>query len=128
MSFDPAIHIICKNNQIWVDNELVERVDEITPFEYLRDVLSEYKVPKLPGMPPFTGGLVGYFSYEMISYFEPSLKLASNDAKDFDLMLFDKVIAFDHLKEKIYIVVNMPTKDIDSGYDKALSDIDKYYT
>ena len=46
MSFDPAIHIICKNNQIWVDNELVERVDEITPFEYLRDVLSEYKVPK----------------------------------------------------------------------------------
>ena len=75
-------------------------------------------------MPPFTGGLVGYFSYEMISYFEPSLKLASNDAKDFDLMLFDKVIAFDHLKEKIYIVVNMPTKDIDSGYDKALSDIE----
>lgn len=124
MSFDPAIHIICKNNQIWVDNELVERVDEITPFEYLRDVLSEYKVPKLPGMPPFTGGLVGYFSYEMISYFEPSLKLASSDAKDFDLMLFDKVIAFDHLKEKIYIVVNMPTKDIDSGYDKALSDIE----
>lgn len=124
MSFDPAAHITCKNNQIWVDNELVESVDERTPFEYLRGVLSKYKAPKLPGMPPFTGGLVGYFSYEMISYFEPTLKLKSSESNDFDLMLIDKVIAFDHLKQKIYIVVNMLTEDVDGAYKKALSDID----
>ena len=57
-------------------------------------------------MPPFTGGLVGYFSYEMIGY-RTYLKLESSEMNDFDLMLFDKVMAFDHLKHKICIIVNM---------------------
>ena len=50
-------------------------------------------------MPPFTGGLVGYFSYDYIKYSEPKLKLGEHedpDFRDMDLMLFDQVIAFDH--------------------------------
>ena len=124
MSFDPNMHIICKDKQIRVDNKVIENLEGRKPNEYLRNILAKYKVPKLAGLPPFTGGLVGYFSYEMISYYEPSLKLKSSQSNDFDLMLFDKVIAFDHLKEKIYIVVNVSTKNIDSAYRKALSRID----
>lgn len=61
-------------------------------------------------MPTFTGGLVGYFSYDYIKYSEPKLVLDARDEdgfQDVDLMLFDKVIAFDNLKQKIYIIVNV---------------------
>jgi anthranilate synthase component 1 len=75
-------------------------------------------------MPPFTGGLVGYFSYEMIGYAEPVLKLKSSEFNDFDLMLFDKVIAYDHLKQKISIVVNMRTDKVLENYGKAVSDLE----
>ena len=86
--------------------------------------MDKYNAPKLPGMPPFTGGLVGYFSYEMIGYTEPVLKIKESEFHDFDLMLFDKVIAYDHLKQKISIVVNMETDKILENYGKAVSDIE----
>ncbi len=79
------------------------------PFDILRDILKEYQSPKLDGMPPFTGGFIGYFAYGMIGYAEPTLNIKKGDCSDFDLMLFDTVIAYDHLKQKIDIVVNMKT-------------------
>ena len=80
-------------------------------------------------MPPFSGGLVGYFSYDYIKYSEPSLILdaQNQDAfKDVDLMLFDKVIAFDNYKQKIVIIVNMEIRDEDSieeNYNEACKSI-----
>ena len=75
-------------------------------------------------MPPFTGGFVGYFSYAMIGYAEPKLKIKRNACNDFDLMLFDKVIAFDHLKQKIYIVVNMQTDRVMENYGRAMAELE----
>ena len=78
-------------------------------------------------MPPFTGGLVGYFSYDYIKYTEPSLKLDAEDQegfKDVDLMLFDKVIAFDNLKQKIILIANVKTEELDTGYNKAVMEIE----
>ncbi len=123
IGFDPISHIICKNKRIMSDNKVVALVDDNNPYSYLRTVLEQYKAPKLPEMPPFTGGFAGYFSYEMMEYTEPTLKLKDNDCNDFDLMLFDKVIAYDHLKQKINIVVNMTTDDIDNAYQKAIEEI-----
>ena len=77
------------------------------PGEYIRQIVEENKSPKLEGMPPFSGGLVGYFAYDYIKYSEPSLILdaQNQDAfKDVDLMLFDKVIAFDNYKQKIVVI------------------------
>lgn len=59
----------------------------------------------------------------MFSYVEPSLTIKRGDFHDFDLMLFDKVIAYDHLKQKIAIVVNMKTDHLIERYDKAMVDI-----
>lgn len=123
IGFDPIAHITCKNNRIMNNNKELALIEDNNPYEYLRTLLSKYKAPKLPDMPPFTGGLVGYFSYEMISYTEPLLHLETNDCNDFDLMLFDKVIVFDHLKQKLNIIVNMTTKDIDKDYQRALEEI-----
>ena len=91
-----------------------------------REVLSKYKSPVIQGMPTFTGGLVGYFSYDYLKYSEPTLRLDAKDTegfKDVDLMLFDKVIAFDNLKSRIILIANVKTKDIESGYQEAVSEL-----
>ena len=74
----------------------------------------------------FTGGLVGYFSYDYLGYSEPTVKREVEDTenfKDVDLMLFDKVIAFDNLKQKIILIVNMPLADPEVGYNKAVMEL-----
>ena len=90
----------------------------------MRKLLADYWAPQLDDLPPFTGGLVGYFAYAMIGYAEPKLKIKKDDLYDFDLMLFDKVIAYDHLKQKICIVVNMNTAHVMENYGKAVSEIE----
>ena len=77
-------------------------------------------------MPPFTGGFVGYFAYDYIKYSEPSLNLDAENQdqfKDIDLMLFDKVIAFDNFKQKIILIVNMKTDDLENNYRKACEEL-----
>jgi anthranilate synthase component 1 len=92
----------------------------------LRDVLSKYESPKLEGFPPFTGGLVGYFAFESFGYVEPSIRTAKADPESFndiDVMLFDKVIAFDHIAQKIILIANADLKDPETGYRKAEMDV-----
>ena len=62
-------------------------------------------------MPPFTGGLVGYFAYDYIKYAEPTLRLGGEgqDFRDVDLMLFDKVIVFDHGRQKLLLIAGVDT-------------------
>lgn len=124
LGFNPIVHITCKNHEVTIDNGEIRKVKTDHPYEVLREVMEEYKAPKLPNMPPFTGGLVGYFSYEMIGYTEPVLKLKSSEFHDFDLMLFDKVIAYDHLKQKIVIIVNMKSDNVLENYGKAMSEME----
>ena len=81
------------------------------------------EAPRFDYLPSFTGGLVGYFSYDYLTYSEPAVKCDVEDTeafKDVDLMLFDKVIAFDHLRQKIILIVNMPLDEPETGYNKAV--------
>jgi anthranilate synthase component 1 len=92
------------------------------PSDYIRQVLSQYKSPRLEGMPPFTGGLVGYFSFDYLGYSEPSVRTSVQDTekfKDVDLMLFDKVIAFDNIRQKIILIVNISLDNPEANYNKA---------
>ena len=85
------------------------------PGAYIRQVLEENRAPRLKHLPPFAGGLAGYFSYDYIKYSEPSLNLDVKDEegfKDVDLMLFDKVIAFDNFRQKIILIANMHTDSL----------------
>lgn len=92
-------------------------------FSVLRDILAGYRAPKLKDMPPFAGGFVGYFGYATIAHAEPKLSIKRGMSHDFDLMLFDKVIAYDHLKQKIEIIVNVSTEgDVEANYAKAVAD------
>jgi anthranilate synthase component 1 len=75
----------------------------------------------LDGLPPFSGGLVGYFSYDYIKYNEPKLVFAKgeDDFKDLDLMLFDRVIAFDHYKQKVILIAGVMTENFEESYEAA---------
>ncbi|MGN0431689.1 MAG: anthranilate synthase component I [Lachnospiraceae bacterium] len=123
LGFDPKLEITCEGNVMKV-GEIKIQTDN--PAEQLRQILQEYKSPKFDYLPSFTGGLVGYFSYDFLGYSEPSVRIPVEDSenfKDVDLMLFDKVIAFDHFKQKIILIANMSLKDVETGYNKAVLEL-----
>ena len=127
LGFDPKLELACTNGVVNITSGTKTTVITKHPREYIQQILDENKSPRLEYLPPFTGGLVGYFSYDYIKYNEPSLKLDAEDQegfKDVDLMLFDKVIAFDHLKQKIILIANVKTEELASGYNKAVLEIE----
>ncbi len=121
LGFDPELSISCIDGKMNVDGKEFECND---PSNYLRELLKKYKSPRIPSLPPFTGGLVGYFSFDFINYKEPSTKTDIDDGEDFkdiDLMLFKDVIAFDNVKQKIILITNIElNKDISVEYEKAI--------
>lgn len=125
LGYDPVMRVSCSEREVVIEKDGSEQVIHTDDsFQVLRDILKEYKSPKLDDMPPFTGGFVGYFAYAMIAHAEPKLHISRGDFKDYDLMLFDKVIAYDQLRQKIVIVANVSTKgDIRENYENALSDL-----
>ncbi len=125
LGFDPKARLYYKDGTLFIEGEGEKQIKTNKPYEVLREYMSHYKNPKFEELPPFTGGLVGYYGYSMISVSEPVLKLKKDDSNDFDLMLFDKIIAYDHLKQKLIIIVNMKTTDCERQYNKACEDIEK---
>lgn len=124
LGLNPSLRLYCKKNRVVRKTAAGEEELKDTPIEALRNLLKEYKAPKIPGMPAFTGGLVGYFSYEMIGYAEPKLRLKESEFHDYDLSLFDKLIVFDHLKQKILVIACYKAKEGVRGYERALRDIE----
>ena len=125
LGYDPKLEITCIDGHLKVGDLTMEVSD---PSEPIRQILSEYKSPKFEYLPPFHGGLVGYFSYDYLKYSEPAVECSVQDAehfKDVDLMLFDKVIAFDNVKQKIILIANMSLKDPEVGYNKAILEIEQ---
>lgn len=124
LGFDPVMRVKCSCGKVTIekDGEETEKVTD-KPLEVLREILKDYKAPRLEGLPPFAGGFVGYFAYAMIGYAEPKLNIKKETFNDYDMMLFDKVIAYDHLKQKISIIVNMKTDKVMENYGKATAQI-----
>lgn len=123
LGYDPQMEINCYNSQIHIKTPMTSREFTGNPREEIKRVMEENKSPVFEYLPSFTGGLVGYFSYDYIKYSEPSLKLDAVDEdgfKDVDLMLFDKVIVFDHYRQKIILIANMKTEDVETAYHKAV--------
>lgn len=129
LGYDPKLEITCTDGTMTIresgeDEGVTKQVQH--PGECIKEILQDYTSPKVPDMPSFTGGLVGYFSYDYVKYSEPKLKLDAADEegfKDVDLMLFDKVIVFDNLKQKIVIIANAQVDHLDEEYDRCQKEI-----
>lgn len=129
LGFKPKAEITCQNGLMKIkENGKTREIKTMTPQNIINDILKEYKSPKFDWLPPFTGGLVGYFAYDFIKYFEPELNLNAQDTenfKDVDLMLFDRVIAFDNKRQKIILIENIKTDDLEKNYKKAEKSLKK---
>ena len=123
LGYDPKLEVTCLNGEMKA-GDVSFKTDN--PTKHLRQILSEYRSPRFSYLPPFTGGFVGFFSYDYLKYSEPILQndvTDENEFRDVDLMLFDKVIAFDNMKQKIVLIANVKLKDIETEYNRAVNDL-----
>ena len=111
---DPFLVLKASNGVTTLDRSGV-RTETDEPFiTMMRRLMAEFRSPYVPGLPRFTGGAVGFIGYDAAPVFEPALQQAWRDATwasgpaedDAGFMLFDTVLAFDHVKHRILIVAN----------------------
>ncbi|MGM9937111.1 MAG: anthranilate synthase component I [Candidatus Ornithomonoglobus sp.] len=98
------------------------------PMEELEKLCGRFKAPKLEDIPSFNGGAVGFFSYDIIRQYEYLPNVNKDDLKlpDMHFMFTDEIIAFDHISQKIHIIVNIHADgDIEEGYSNASGRIEE---
>lgn len=122
IGYDPKLEIVCRDGKVQITRDGNKKISYENPRACIRQLIEEYKSPQLTELPSFSGGLVGYFSYDFIKYSEPSLDLDARDSEQFqdvNLMLFDKLICFDNYQQKIFLIQNLRTEEIKQGYEQA---------
>ena len=127
LGYDPKLEFTCLNGTVHIRSGSTVTIPNAAPADYIRQILADYKSPRLAGLPPFTGGLMGYFAYDSIKYAEPTLDLDAPDEErfnDIDLMLFDKLIAFDNFRQTITMIVNIRTDALEENYRAAALELD----
>jgi len=90
--------------------QVTRAADCADPLDEIRRFQARHRVPQIPGMPRFSGGLVGFFGYDTVRYIEPHLGAnavpAPVDAPDIVLMVSDEVVVFDNLSGRLYVIVH----------------------
>src|SRR4029077_6659835 len=111
---------------------LTKRYRDGRPADFmqnLRSTMARFKSVKLPNLPPFTGGAVGYFGYDMVRTIEDIPQRAVDDLRidDAVLMFYKTVLSFDHLRHQIHIISNVIVEEsqesIEVQYEKAVHEI-----
>jgi anthranilate synthase component 1 len=129
IGLQPFKRIVARGREITITEgkKVVHLEDDI--FDVLRRALSGHKPARLPGLPPFTAGAVGYFSYDAVRQIESLPELSKDELRvpDACLLFFDEVLAFDHVRKQIWLVA---TADVTRGkaaeaYQNAIERIDK---
>ena len=127
LGYDPKLEISCKNSVLTIKNGAHFQIRADNPGSHAAQIIEDNKSPSFPELPPFTGGLVGYFSYDYVRYSEPGLRLDADGPehfKDMDLMLFDKLIAWDNLQGTITLIRNIKTDHLEENYNRAQSELE----
>jgi anthranilate synthase component 1 len=101
--------------------------DHPDPYRHVSDELGRYRIAPLEGLPPFAGGAVGLFGYDLVRSAEPAVGLPNPDEvgiPDLALMITDVLLAFDHLRHEVTILANVFTgDDVDGSYEAAAAAI-----
>jgi anthranilate synthase component 1 len=119
----PRAEYILRDGQIEVKENGQTRTVQLNddPTRFLQEEMSRFSTERLPNAPRFTGGLVGYLSYESVRYFEPTLRPGmerSANVPDGIYLLADTVVAFDHARRSIFLIVNVLDGDVDAANRK----------
>ncbi|MDR3725663.1 MAG: anthranilate synthase component I [Terracidiphilus sp.] len=125
----PFKRIVARGRQITItEGRKVTRLEDDV-FAVLRRALSSHKPARLQGLPPFTAGAVGYFAYDAVRQIEKLPVLAKDElgVPDACLLFFDEVLAFDHVRKQIWLVVTADVTQAkpSDAYEKAIRRLDK---
>jgi anthranilate synthase component 1 len=111
---DPFLILRGRGDQTLIERAGVTSASERPFIETLRELMNGFQAPFVPGLPRFTGGAVGYLGYDTAAWFEPAVR-AQGDHEDqggtdpgdaAGFMLFDTVLAFDHVQHRILLIAN----------------------
>lgn len=124
VGYAPSIEISCIGRKIKIlTGQTSFSFGTDNPVDFLHNMVAQYQAPRLKGLPPFFGGFVGYFSFEYIHLTEPKYGFDLDNPEefnDFDLMLFDKLYAFDWEEHLLYLICNIATDRLESNYQEAV--------
>jgi anthranilate synthase component I len=127
LSVRPYMRLRARGSVIEIERGRKRERHEGNVFEFVKLLLTEHQPASMPGLPPFTAGAVGYFSYDVVRQLENIGARAKDDLSlpDCELMFFDRLLAFDHLHHQIHIVAaaNVSRESPRSAYDRAVRDI-----
>nr|WP_145401131.1 anthranilate synthase component I [Paenibacillus xylanexedens] len=110
---DPFLMISGKKGRIVVEEAGKTRELPGKPIEELKALLRKYRSPKQDDLPPFTGGAIGFFGYDLLQYYEklPAHALDDLNMDDIRFMFCDHIVVFDHVKQHMLLVGNVHVKD-----------------
>lgn len=116
IGINPKVRYTLKDHTAVIKEQGKEPVSISTddPISFFSDIIEQHKAPKFNGRPKLTGGLIGYFAYDMVRYFEKTLAEPPADdlnMPDADMHLFDELVAYDHLSNKAVIILNINASD-----------------
>ena len=104
-------YIELKDNKIkyFISNKLVEEIETNNPIDWIEEFQNKFNVPNDSDLPKFQGGLVGYFGFDTVKYFEPAIKATIQkdemDTPDICLIVSKEFLIFDKINNKIHIVI-----------------------
>ncbi|MBK8944777.1 MAG: anthranilate synthase component I [Ignavibacteriae bacterium] len=125
----PKEIIQSENNHITITKNGKAEKLEIELLDYLHNLVEKYNHPQIENLPDFTGGIIGYLGFEIISKIESTIHFNQNLSQEFPnsiLGLFDTIIAFDHYKHRIILIANVFVEEIQNSYfayEEAISRI-----
>lgn len=110
------------------DGVIIEETTQADALAFVEEFKLRYRAPELPGLPRFTGGLVGYFAYDCVRYVEPHLKASEPKdvlgTPDILLTVSDEVLVFDNLAGKLILVIHA-NPDVENAYEAANQRLDE---
>ena len=111
LGWDPFLIVRGKGDRVTTEEVGETSTATGKPLEKLREISKRYRAVSLPDLPPFTGGGVGYFAYDLVRHFEklPSRTSDELGLEDLHIMYFSTILAFDHLRHRIHIIANILT-------------------
>jgi anthranilate synthase component 1 len=120
---DPFMMLYGKNGEMVLEHRGEKHVLNDKPIELLKAHLRSFRSPSLPELPPFTGGAIGFFGYDLLQYYEklPAHRIDDLKMNDMQFMFCDQVIVFDHFKQQLQIVGNVHIADGSTDADIARS-------
>ncbi len=123
----PYMRLKARGSEVEIERGRKRERRQSSVFAVVKELLGEHRPATLPGLPPFTAGAVGYFSYDVVRQLERIGEHAKDDLHlpDCELMFFDRLLAFDHLRHQIHIVAaaDVARQNPRSAYERAVRDI-----